>query len=111
MILTFEDDGCVHLYDSLNAVVLNIEALDAEECLRAVFDSDGQRYVIDSIDLNTRGRISLGNGRYRLVPSGGRDPRALVAALNEAGTRGLTERERSLVEGVRSRLSTEPYRP
>jgi hypothetical protein len=47
MILTVEDDGCVRLYQSLDAVVLQVEALDAEECLRTVFDEQGQRYVFD----------------------------------------------------------------
>jgi hypothetical protein len=103
MILTIEDDGCLHLYDSLDAVVLNTESLDAEECLRAVFDEWGQRYAIEWIEPNKRGRIGATNGRYRLVASGEPDWGGLKAAIDEAGPRGLSEREWVLVEAVRDR--------
>ena len=107
MILTLEDDGCIHLYESLDAVVLRVEALDAKECLRAVFDEYGQQYGIEWIEPNKRGWIGVTNGRYRLVASGGRDPGVLKAAIDEAGPRGLTESDRSLVEAVRDRLLAE----
>ena len=54
MVITFEDDGCVHLYRSLEEIVFQIEALDAENTLREVFDDDGQRSSSNGFD-RTRG--------------------------------------------------------
>jgi hypothetical protein len=79
MILVREDDGCLHVYDSLDAVALSIEGIDAEDTLRAVFDEDGQRYRIDWIRPNRRsGWFGVENGLYRLVPDGAPDPGALL---------------------------------
>jgi hypothetical protein len=104
MILTFEDDGCVHLYESVDAVVLQIEALDAEGCLLAIFDDRGQRYIIDWLEPNKQGSMGVSNGRYHLIAPGGRDPKALASALDEAGSRGLTEDDLSIVTVIRRRL-------
>ncbi|HWE27883.1 MAG TPA: hypothetical protein VHB97_07765 [Polyangia bacterium] len=82
MIVVLEDDGCLHRYASLEAVVRHIEALDAEECLRAVFDDDGQRYRIEWIEPNRKG-IGVRNGIYRLVPEGAPDRAALTVMLRE----------------------------
>jgi hypothetical protein len=43
MIVVEEDDGCIHLYLSVDAVALHVEALDAEVCLREIIDERGQR--------------------------------------------------------------------
>jgi hypothetical protein len=82
MVLTLQDDGCVHVYESVGAVCLDVEALDAEDCLRAVFDHAGQRYAIEWLRPNVHGRFgSVGNGEYRLVPVGSPDPANLLAIL------------------------------
>ena len=104
LILAFEDDGCVHVYQSLDAVVLQVEAMDAEDCLLAVFDDRGQRYVIDWIEPNKRGFFGVTNGRYRLLPSGDPDPQALALAVDEVGSRGLAKDDLSTVEAIRRKL-------
>jgi hypothetical protein len=70
MIVVLEDDGCLHLYQSVAHIEGHIEALDADDVLRAVFDFDGQRYRIEWIRPNTRRGAAVGNGEYRLVPDG-----------------------------------------
>jgi|SRR6185369_7310954 hypothetical protein len=106
MILAFEDDGCVHLYASLDAVVLQIEALDIEGSVHEVFDDGGQRYAVEWIRPNKRGWIGVSNGEYRLVPSGRPDPNALIQALDRVGSRGLTEDDIAYVDALRRRLAT-----
>jgi hypothetical protein len=106
MILTFEDDGCVHLYGSVDAVVHQIEALDIEGCVHEVFDDGGQRYAVEWIRPNKHGSIGMTNGEYRLVPSGQPDPKALVHALDQVGSRGLTDDDIAYVDALRIRLGT-----
>jgi hypothetical protein len=88
MILTLQDDGCIHVYDDIDAVVLQVEALDAEGTLRAVFDENGQRFGIRWLTPNRTSRVFLGsamveNGRYTLEPVGPQDPNALLALLEQ----------------------------
>jgi hypothetical protein len=78
LIIVHQDDGCLHLYATPEAVALAIEALDAEDTLLAVFDDDGQRYVIAWIRANQKGWFGISNGEYRLVPSGPPDRSALI---------------------------------
>lgn len=47
MILVYEDEGCIHTYDSPETVVSAVEGLDAEHVLCEVFDDSGRRYVIE----------------------------------------------------------------
>ena len=92
MILVLEEDNVLRLYDSLGTVVREIEALDIEESTRAIFDEAGQTYVIEWIRPNKSGRAPgflrfLGwaeNGEYRLVPSGERNPAALLDAIRQS---------------------------
>jgi hypothetical protein len=81
MIVVEEDDGCLHVYASLDAVVLAVEALDAEEVLRAVFDEHGQPYRIEWIKPNDKSLWGLSNGVYGLVPDGPPNPAALLALI------------------------------
>ena len=104
MILVEEDDGGIHLYPSVDAVAVHIEALDAEDCLRQVFDERGQRYVIDWIKPNKRDWIGVTNGEYPLVASGEPDPTALLAVLKGAGPRTFPQGDRAYVEGLIARL-------
>jgi hypothetical protein len=105
MVLTLEDDGCVHVYDSVGAVCLAVEALDAEDCLRAVFDDAGQRYAIEWLRPNVHGRFgSVGNGEYRLVPVGPPVPADLLAIL-ATDPPVFPPRDRAAVATVKEQLA------
>jgi hypothetical protein len=105
MILTSEDDGCIYVYPSVDAVSLKIEALDVEDCLRAVFDEVGRRYAIEWLVPNKRGFIGMTSGKYRLVPTGDPDPKGLLAMLVSV-PRVCPEHERAFVEALKVRLAT-----
>jgi hypothetical protein len=65
MLLTLQDDGVLRVYENVADAVRDVEALDAEEVFRAVFDDTGEVYTIHWIRLNTRGRFlrfMVGNG-------------------------------------------------
>jgi hypothetical protein len=42
MLLTCQDDGVLRVYESVDEAVRDVEALDAEEVFRAVFDETGE---------------------------------------------------------------------
>ncbi|MBE7480641.1 MAG: hypothetical protein HS104_11750 [Polyangiaceae bacterium] len=89
MILTLQDDTVLRVYGSLEAVVMDVEALDAEEVLREVFDERGQRYVVEWLQPNSEVEIAgpikvVGSGRYRLVPVGQPDLDALRSFIVKA---------------------------
>lgn len=89
MLITREDDGVVRVYETVEDAISNVEALDAEETFRALFDETGEVYKIDWIRANTRGRFlglieTVGNGEYSLVPAGTRDVQALIHLLTDA---------------------------
>lgn len=89
MILTLQDDAVLRVYESLDAVVVDVEALDAEEVLRGVFDERGQPYVVEWLQPNTEVGIAgpikvVGGGRYRLVPVGQPDLDALRNIIAKA---------------------------
>jgi hypothetical protein len=104
MILTHEDDGCIHVYSSVEALSLEIEALDVEDCVRAIFDDAGQRYAIEWIVPNKRGLIGVTNGMYRLTPVGDLDPGGLLATLASV-PRVYPEDDRAFVEALKVRLA------
>jgi hypothetical protein len=81
-----------------------VEALDAEACLRHVFDDQGQRFVIDWIKPNRRGWVGVTNGEYRLIPTGEPDVAALLAVLEHTGPRAFPRSDQSFVEGLVARL-------
>jgi hypothetical protein len=79
MLLTLQDDGGLWIYGSAEEAVREVEALDAKETFRMVFDETGQRYAIRWIRPNDRGLFMVGNG----VPDGAVDVRALLALIRE----------------------------
>jgi adenylate kinase family enzyme len=82
MILVLEADACVHVYPTIDAVILQVEGLDAEDTLRAVFDETGQRFAIRWLRPNVEGRsLGVQSGVYALEPTGPPDLAALRAAL------------------------------
>jgi hypothetical protein len=86
MILTLQDDGVLRVYKSVDDAVGDVEALDAEETLQAVFDDSGETYAIHWIRPNEQGRFLrfiVANGRYTLVPQNKRDVPALLRLLRE----------------------------
>jgi hypothetical protein len=83
MVVVLEDDGCLHLYPTVADVARAVEALDAEDSLRAVFDHDGQRYRIEWIRPNTRHWLGVANGEYRLVADGAPSAAELLALIGE----------------------------
>jgi hypothetical protein len=84
MLITLEDDGVVRTYASPEEAVQKVEALDAEEVFRAVFDETGQPYKIRWIRPNAVGRFLVSNGRYTLAPEGAIDPEGLIQIIREA---------------------------
>ena len=82
MLLALLDDGVLQLYASPEAAVQDVEALDAEETFRAVFDDTGQTYAIEWSRAN-KGRWIVQNGEYRLVPTGVYDIQRLIQVIDE----------------------------
>ncbi len=102
MILTLQDDGVLRVYESVGAALMDVEALDAEEVLREVFDKHGQRYVVEWLQPNTEVGIAgpikvVGSGRYRLVPVGQPD----LGALRDIIAKAAAIEPASAVNGVR----------
>jgi hypothetical protein len=86
MILTLQDDGVLRVYESVDEAVRDVEALDAEDAFRAIFDETGRVYAIRWIRPNRRGRclrFMVGNGEYTLVPENRKDIPALLRLLRE----------------------------
>ncbi len=90
MILVLAEDGVLRVYDTPERVAGKVEALDAEETLRAVFDERAQPYAIEWIRPNRKGRKwfglfrSVANGEYRLAPCGQCDEAGLLRAIRSA---------------------------
>jgi hypothetical protein len=84
MLLTLQDDSVLRIYGSAEEAVQDVEALDAEDVFRMVFDESGRRYAIRWIRPNERGLFMVGNGEYALVPDGAVDVGALLALIREA---------------------------
>jgi hypothetical protein len=87
MLLTLQDDGVLRVYENVADAVRDVEALDAEEVFRAVFDDTGEVYAIHWIRPNTRGRFlrfMVGNGEYTFVPVNRKDVPSLLRLLREA---------------------------
>jgi len=84
ILITLQDDGVVRIYPSADDTVRNVEALDAQETFRVVFDETGHRYKISWIRENQRGRFMVGNGQYALVRTGTMDVGALLGLIREA---------------------------
>jgi hypothetical protein len=86
MILTLQDDGVLRVYKSVDDAVGDVEALDAEETFRAVFDDSGETHGIHWIRPNEQGRFLrfiVANGEYTLVPQNKKDVPALLRLLRE----------------------------
>lgn len=87
MLITLQDDSVLRIYASVEEAVRDVEALDAEQTFRSVFDETGQAYVIRWIRPNDRGlfiRNMVGNGQYTLAPSGGVDVDGLLNVIRDA---------------------------
>jgi hypothetical protein len=108
MLLTLQDDGVLRIYESVEEAVRDVEALDAEDVFRAVFDETGEAYSIHWIRPNTRGRIFrflVGNGEYTLVQKNVKDVPALLKTIREAHDIE-PENARDRVEELERRLTT-----
>jgi hypothetical protein len=84
MLITVQDDGVLRIYESTEEAVRDVEALDAEETFRGVFDETGHCYAIRWICPNQRGLFTVGNGTYTLVPDGRVDMQALRDVIRGA---------------------------
>jgi hypothetical protein len=106
MLITLQDDQVIRVYTDVSEVIRDVEALDAEGVLRAVFDESGEVYTIKWIRPNSRGRFlrfMLGNGEYTLVPTGVTDIERLLRLLRE--TDGIEPIEaRPVLAALQSRL-------
>lgn len=103
--MTLQDDGVLYVYESVDEAVRDVEALDAEETFRAVFDDLGQVYAIRWIRPNTKGHFTVGNGDYTLVPTNRRDVPALLDLLRDAQVIDPPAAKNRLQE-IRHRLKT-----
>jgi hypothetical protein len=90
MLITLQDDGVLCVYETPEMAVLDVEALDVENVLRAIFDETAQPYIIDWLAPNQYSKSFFGllkgalNGQYRLIPKGERDPAGLLRAIRAA---------------------------
>jgi hypothetical protein len=101
MMVVLQDDDCLYCYDSPEAVAAQIEGLDAEDCLRRVYDQSGRRYRIAWIKPNQNGWAGCVNGVYRLVPTAVVEPTALLELLLTKRAFGRDEQLAALAEGLR----------
>src|SRR5882762_3048425 len=83
MLITLQDDGVLWIYPSTEDAVRDVEALDAEETFRMVFDETGHRYAIQWIRENQRGLFMVGNGEYALVRDGTVDVSVLLGLIRD----------------------------
>jgi hypothetical protein len=88
MLMALLDDGVLCVYDRVDALVHDVEALDAESVLREVFDENCLSYRIEWIEPNHESSLlglrSFVNGKYTLVPDGVRSAHDLVAIVQGA---------------------------
>jgi hypothetical protein len=82
MLLALQEVGVLRLYESPEAAVRDVEALDAEPTFKAVFDDTGQTYAIEWTRPN-RGRRVVQDGEYRLVPTGVYALQRLIQVIDE----------------------------
>jgi hypothetical protein len=84
MLITLQDDGVVRIYPSTEDAVRGVEALDAEDTFRMVFDENGERYMIRRLRENQRRWFMVRNGEYVLVPTGTVEVEALLGLIRDA---------------------------
>lgn len=85
MIVVLQDDNTVSLYESVEDLVADIEALDAD-AIAAAYDDTGRKLRVSWIRPNHYGRKLLGlqsvmPGEYTLVQEGEPEPGALLRVL------------------------------
>ncbi len=87
MLIILLDESALFVYPSAAPAEHDIEAIDAEEEIRAAFDDSAVPYRVEWIRPNNREKILFGlftsimPGKYRLVPAGPAEPAALVQLL------------------------------
>jgi len=84
MLITLQDDGVLRIYQSAEDAVRDVEALDAQETFRSVFDETGQGYAIRWIRQNQCGLFMAQNGEYTLAPHGPWNVEALLKVIRGA---------------------------
>jgi hypothetical protein len=84
MLITLQDDGVLRIYQSAEEAVRDVEALDAQQTFRSVFDATGQGYAIRWIRRNQHGLFMAQNGEYTLVPCGPLNVAALLKVIRGA---------------------------
>ena len=87
MLITLQDDHVVRVYAAVEDVTRDIEALDAETSLRAIFDETGEVYRIKWLKPNSRGRFlrfMVENGEYTLTATGKKDIEGLLTLLRDS---------------------------
>ena len=86
MLIVLLDEPGLFVFPSASAAVREIEPIDAEQEIRAVFDESAVPHRVNWLQPNRRRRLfglleSVVNGRYELVPAGAPDPDGLRALL------------------------------
>ena len=83
-LLALEDDTVLYVYESPHHAACEIEALDAAETFRAVFDTSARPYRIEWLVPNQTTRFTAVNGAYRLVAAGEPAVADLLTAIRAA---------------------------
>ena len=88
MIIILFDEPGLFVFPSVEAAVLDIEAIDAESEIRAAFDDSAVPYRAEWIRPNEHESMfgllrTIRPGAYTLVPAGPPDPSALIALLEK----------------------------
>jgi hypothetical protein len=110
LILTLQDDGCVHAYQSIEEAVSDIEPEGAADgIIRAAFDQRGIPYAVHWLEPPARRSFlrvfSVSTkGRFTLVASGPPDPTA-AAKMLEGAPAVFPEELRDRVAEVRAMLA------
>lgn len=87
MLIVQMDEPGLFVFPSASAAVREIEPIDAEQEIRAVFDESAVPYRVNWLLPNRRSKRLFGllesvvNGQYELVPAGAPDPERLRALL------------------------------
>lgn len=113
MFFVLEDDGCVHVYESAAAAALEIEALDAGDCIRRAFDDEARPYRVEWLKANKSGRWLwivpwVENGQYRLVLAGPPDATAFLGMFEDS--RPVFAKDIGAVDALRERMRGVPER-
>ena len=88
MLITLQDDNVLYVYDSPEDAVRDVEALESDKSIHAVFDDRGQSYTVQRARRKTIFRLWRRgeHAAFFLAPKGGVDQDALLRTIAQART-------------------------